>query len=208
MVNSEAHETKSRVLIAAESLFAERGYNDVTLRQITTRAGVNLAAVNYHFYDKESLYCEILTFRLREINGRRLDLLNAAGVRAGENPIPLADIINALAQPLFLPDANQGKAGCQLLGRILTERQGFTDGLIQSEFQPVMTRFGQAIRRHMPSMPPADFLWRFSFVIGAMHHALVTMPDMARLTEGLCGSDDAELAVANFRTFAVKALSI
>jgi AcrR family transcriptional regulator len=205
---SDPPDTKSRILIAAESLFAKHGYAGVTLRQITAQAGVNLAAVNYHYYDKESLYREILTARLRIINRRRLDLLTAAGVRAGDDPIPLPEVIEALARPLFLPDPTPGTVGCRLLGRLLAERPGFTDELIRTEFQPVMTRFGQAIRRHMPALPPADFVWRFSFVIGAMHHALVTLPDMALLTDGLCRVEDTEAAFANFRTFAVNALSI
>jgi AcrR family transcriptional regulator len=205
---SVSKETKSRILTAAESLFAKHGYAGVTLRQITARARVNLAAINYHYYDKESLYREILTSRLRIINRRRLDLLTTAGVRAGGDPIPLPEVIAALARPLFLPADGESTDGTRLLGRLLAERQAFTDDLIRTEFQPVMTRFGQAIRRHVPSIPPGDFVWRFSFVIGALHHALVTMPDMSLLTDGLCEAEDAEVAFANFSAFAVKALSI
>jgi TetR/AcrR family transcriptional regulator, regulator of cefoperazone and chloramphenicol sensitivity len=50
------HDTRQRLLEAAKRLFAERGFRKVTVRQICLAAGANLAAVNYHFHDKEGLY--------------------------------------------------------------------------------------------------------------------------------------------------------
>jgi len=199
------NETSQRILTTAESLFAQHGYAGVSLRQITVAAKVNLAAVNYHYYDKESLYLEILSRRLRQINSRRLALLAEAEARAGGAPVPLAGIINALARPLFVSGEDYTRASTRLLGRLLAEKQPFTDELLRTEFQPVMTRFGQAIRRHTPSLSPSDFLWRFSFVIGALHHAMTTLPDMKALTYGICRDDDPEGALLNFTEFAVRA---
>lgn len=204
---SDTKETTQRILASAESLFAQFGYASVSLRQITTAAKVNLAAVNYHFYDKESLYQEILGARLKQINRQRLDLLTQAEARAGNAPVPLAVIVDALARPLLLPDEKNSAAGVRLVGRLLSERQAFTEELIRTEFQPSMTRFGQAIRRHAPGWPPSDFLWRLSFVIGALHHALVTLPDMPAHTSGLCRADDCAGTLRNFIDFSVKALT-
>ncbi len=203
---SDISGTRKKILTAAESLFAQHGYAGVSLRQITVAAKVNLAAVNYHYYDKESLYREILTQRLKQINRRRLDMLAEAESRAGAGPVSLTDIIDALARPLFVSCETYSAASARLLGRLLTERQPFTDDLLRTEFQPVMTRFGQAVRRHTPSLSPADFLWRFSFVIGALHHAVATLPNMKNLTNGICRSDDAETALSNFTEFSTRAL--
>jgi len=200
-------DSAQRILHVAEALFAQHGYAGVSLRKITAEAKVNLAAVNYHFYDKESLYREILTGRLREINRQRLALLALAEARTGDGPVPLVAIADALGRPLFLPDSGTGNAGIRLLGRILSERQAFIDELIRVEFQPAMTRFGQAFRRHAPGLPPSDFLWRLSFVIGALHHAVVTFPDMPAHTQGLCRADDCAGALRNFIDFTVKALA-
>lgn len=199
-------DTRNRILTAAESLFAHHGYAGVSLRQITVAAKVNVASVNYHFYDKESLYRELLRLRLRQINQARLGLLEAAQARAGHAPVPLPEIIDALARPLFFP-AEIGPLAPRVLGRLLAERQSFADDLVREEFQPAMTRFGQAIRRHQPALPPADFIWRLSFVIGALHHALTTLPDMALHTGGLCQAGDCAAALKNFSDFAVKAFS-
>lgn len=198
--------TGLKILSAAESLFAQHGYAGVSLRQITAEAKVNLAAVNYHYYDKESLYREILTWRLKQINQRRLDLLSEAEDRASSGLMPLQDIIDALARPLFLPSKDYSATSTRLLGRLLTERPSFTDEILRLEFQPVMTRFGQAIRRHTPSLSPPDFLWRFSYIIGALHHAMTTIHDMNALTNGICRDDDPEGALRNFTDFAVRAL--
>jgi AcrR family transcriptional regulator len=203
---SDTTGTRLKILTAAESLFAKHGYFGVSLRQITVEAKVNLAAVNYHYYDKESLYREILTRRLKQINRQRLSLLTEAETGDGVSPVPLAGIIDALARPLFISGDASSATSTRLLGRLLVERQPITDELLRMEFQPVMTRFGQAIRRHTPSLSPSDFLWRFSFVVGAMHHAIATIHDMRDLTNGLCRDDDPEGALRNFTAFAVRAL--
>ena len=68
--------TKDRILDAAESLFMEHGFEATSLRSITAAAGVNLAAVNYHFGSKEELFQAVLTRRLDPMNQERVDLLD------------------------------------------------------------------------------------------------------------------------------------
>lgn len=199
--------TADRILSAAESLFASHGYAGVSMRQITSAARVNLAAVNYHFYDKPSLWQKIMSHRLQQVNRRRLELLDHA-TNGHKSAAPLVDILHALACPLLVPSPECGEFAARLVGRLLTERQPFADEILRTEFNPVMTRFGQELRRHTPGSPPKDFLWRFSFVVGALHHAVVTLPDMPAHTAGLCLPEDREVALANFTTFAAKALGV
>lgn len=197
--------TAEAILTAAQHLFARDGYHAVSLRKITAEAGVNVAALNYHFYDKESLYRNILTEALHRINVIRLELLHEAETKAIDGLVPLDEIMTALAKPLFQPDGPDGADTRRLLGMLLIERHAFTEELLHSEFQPVMTRFGQAIRRHVPRLSPEDFLWRFSFIVGALHHSLATLQNMKTLTQGICGNDD-EIALVNFTKFAVYSL--
>ena len=58
--------TKDRILSAAEALFAEFGFVGTSLRQVTSRADVNLAAVNYHFGSKDNLVAEVFRRRMDE----------------------------------------------------------------------------------------------------------------------------------------------
>lgn len=202
-----AETTRARILNAAESLFAQHGFAGVSLRQITAEAKVNVAAVNYHFFDCERLFLEIVRLRLRAVNRERLELLDAALARAGAAPVPLTEIFDALARPLFLPSPAVGPHAPRLLGRLLSEPQAFAGELLREDFEPAMTRFGQALRRHQPALPPADFVWRLSFVTGALHHAVVTLPDIARHTRGLCAAGDCAGALRNFVDFASKAFT-
>ena len=67
--------TSEKILDAAEGLFADSGYDGVSIREITKSAGVELALVNYHFGSKESLFCRVVERRAAEINAHRLELL-------------------------------------------------------------------------------------------------------------------------------------
>jgi len=55
--------TKERILNEAEALFAQKGYHAVSVREITTAAECNLAAINYHFGNKQNLYMEVFRSR-------------------------------------------------------------------------------------------------------------------------------------------------
>ena len=202
--------TSDRILITAESLFAEFGLAGVSLRQITAKAKVNLASVNYHYYDKQRLCREIFTHRLRAINTTRLAELSEAESRHSDATVPLEEIFRIMACPLFQvgnDPAAYNAASRRLLGRILVEPLPFSSEILTTELQPVMTRFGQAIRRHVPSLSPQDFIWRFSLVVGAMHHAMATLHDMKSRTNGVCRNDDQEAALRNFIVFAVQAFA-
>lgn len=96
-------DTKQRILDAAEQLFAEHGFDGASLRAITGIAGVNLAAVNYHFKSKESLIQAVLARKLGPINQRRLALLDAYEADAGSKPVPLEKIVHAMIGPMVRP---------------------------------------------------------------------------------------------------------
>jgi AcrR family transcriptional regulator len=72
---SQAH-TRERILRAAEELFMDRGFASTSLRMITARAKVNLAAVNYHFGSKEALIREVFERQLAPLNRARIVYLD------------------------------------------------------------------------------------------------------------------------------------
>jgi len=75
--------TKAQVLGAAERLFALHGFQNVSVRDITAEAGVNLASVNYHFGSKDALIFEIFRRRTSELNRERARMLHEAADRHG-----------------------------------------------------------------------------------------------------------------------------
>lgn len=178
----------------------------MSLREITDAAQVNLAAVNYHFGDKETLFREILLRRIRPLNVLRLSLLDEACSQSGTEPPPLEKIIEIMTQPLFDLHRSPGGGGrsfVQILSRSLSEPLSITNQLITEEYNPTLSRFGQLIRRHAAQLSPEEFLWRLSFVVGAMHHTLATLHQMSTLTRGICRSDDYASALAYFTAHSV-----
>src|SRR5579862_771249 len=90
--------TRTAILLAAERLYADRGFGDVTLRDIVAAADVNLAAVNYHFGSKDELIAELFVTRGRATNRERLSDLKAAE-EAGGGRADLEAILRALVGP-------------------------------------------------------------------------------------------------------------
>src|SRR3989442_14059352 len=104
--------TKDRILDSAEKLFGISGFEATSLRDITTDAAVNLAAVNYHFQSKDSLIDAVIARRIQPVNRKRLELLEAAG----ENP-SVEQILTAFLQPLLEIEI---ESVAPLMGRILS----------------------------------------------------------------------------------------
>src|SRR5438477_9167138 len=88
--------TKDRILDAAEKLFGDNGFDATSLRDITTTAQVNLAAVNYHFQSKDSLIESVIARRIEPINRKRLEMLETAGDNPGVEQILTAFLAHML----------------------------------------------------------------------------------------------------------------
>jgi AcrR family transcriptional regulator len=167
-------ETKDRILDAAEKLFAEHGFNATSLRQITTEAGVNLAAVNYHFQSKDSLILAVLLRKLEPINRRRLELLDDVEAEAGDDPLSLEAVLGAF----LLPVLEAKGSGLQLvnfprlMGRMYTEPGEWMTRIFPQAFAPVVARFQAAFQRALPGAGAAEVGWGVHFSIGAMAHYL------------------------------------
>lgn len=204
-------ESLSRIIESAEILFSTQGYHDTSIRDVVAQARVNLAAVHYHFGNKEFLYCEVLRRRLRSMNQSRLEKLENAVELAGGKPIPLDLIIDIFARPFFELGGNPGDKNChlsRLIGRSIAEPLPFAEEVLATELHQTTARFARAIRKHAPGLEPAEFMWRMTFVIGAMHHTLATIHQMTALTRGLCPSNDFDGALRHFIRFATDTFTI
>ena len=93
--------TKESILDTAERLFAANGYAATSLRSIIAEAGVNLAAVHYHFHSKEALLEAVILRRSVPANQERLALLDRFEKAAEGKPVPLEKVIEAFVAPTF-----------------------------------------------------------------------------------------------------------
>src|SRR2546425_2393184 len=91
------HETRTRILDAAEELFMQHGFEGTSMRLLTTKAGVNLAAVNYHFGSKHALIEAVFRRRLDPLNVARISGLGK--LEAGQRASSPQAVIRAVITP-------------------------------------------------------------------------------------------------------------
>ena len=166
-----AADTKEQILDVAERLFADRGFPATPLRDITSEAGVNLASVNYHFGSKEALLAAVLERRLRPVNARRLELLDAIESAAGNGAPNAEEVIRAFLSPPFQKRHEWGAGGdnfLRLMGRIHSETNEEFRATFFQQFNEVFRRFGQALQRALPHLDASDVGWRMLFLVGSM----------------------------------------
>ncbi|MHA6908283.1 TetR/AcrR family transcriptional regulator [Ralstonia pseudosolanacearum] len=170
MARPGAGDTKSRILEATELLFIEFGYEAMSLRQITARAKVNLAAVNYHFGSKEALMQAVLGRRLDPLNTRRLALLTACEARWPQR-LSCEHVLGALFVPALqmarTPDTG-GPAFLRLMGRVYSDPSPFVQNYLLGHYAPVFDRFFEAFSRTLPALPRTELGWRLHFALKAL----------------------------------------
>jgi len=159
--------TKDRLLEAADELSAEFGFAGTSLRDLTQRAGVNLAAVNYHFGSKEGLFRELMIRRFAPINAERLARLDTLESIGEPN---LEEVLEALVAPILALRVRDPQAARQLvevIGRLSSAKGAHMQELIET-FRQTSQRFMAALRRCLPQLPEREQLWRLNGTLGVM----------------------------------------
>ncbi|MBL9077903.1 MAG: TetR family transcriptional regulator [Planctomycetes bacterium] len=199
-------DTKQTILDAAEELLAEQGYAATSLRQLTARAGVNLAAVHYHFGGKEALAKAVLARRIAPINAERLRRL--AALPAGNRDT--AAIVRAFVEPPLRAGAGGGASPgarlCRVFGRVMVEQPPFLRAFLARQFRGVARRFEAALADALPGLDRAATWWRLHFVIGAMAHTLQNSEALSHLTGGACDAGDVDALIEHLVAFATGGL--
>ncbi|HEX9432996.1 MAG TPA: TetR family transcriptional regulator [Burkholderiales bacterium] len=183
------HETRTRILDAAEELFMQHGFEGTSMRPLTTKAGVNLAAVNYHFGSKHALIEAVFRRRLDPMNLARIAELEM--LEAEERPSSPETIIRAFITPglRLLEDARGGGRNfARLLGRTYTEPNKAVRALIGQMYAPTMQRYKAALERALPQMPREELVWRMHFMFGTLAYTLAAT-DTVQLIAG-CKPED------------------
>lgn len=186
MIDTTDHaDTKSRILDAAERLFAHNGIDATSLRSIIAEAGVNLAAVHYHFGSKEQLLRAVLGRRLRPINEQRLAALAALEREAAGEPIAVGKLVEIFFSPMVALAETEWMFG-MLLGRVLAEPEFFFGKVAPEEFKEVRQAFRAAFQQSLPELPDDELFWRLMLGIGAAAHIFRAAPFMPQLSDGIC----------------------
>lgn len=163
-----------RILDAAEALFGDEGIRATSIRDITERAGVNLAAVNYHFKNKAGLVAAVLARRAEPINRERVRLLAEL-----TPPAAIEDILRCFIGPTF-PMLDSNPVFLKFTARLWLEPGPELRRVVLRQFAETLHEFLRLIHHTLPEVPPAELWVRFSFCIGAMLHTWTSHREGAR----------------------------
>jgi len=160
--------TKNKILDAAENLFAIQGFNGTSLREITSQAEVNLAAVNYHFGSKKELIKSVMSRYMNELSPRLESSL--VSICEQEN-LTLLEVFSAFIEPLL--SLNEFKDNgtsnfLQLLGRGYSDSQGFLRWFLTTQYPGVINNFVKAVQKAYPELTAEEMFWRLHFTMGTV----------------------------------------
>src|SRR5437868_7093417 len=201
-------QTRSAILAAAERLYADRGFGDVTLRDIVAEANVNLAAVNYHFGSKDELIAELFVTRSLALNRERLRELRAAE-EAVSGRAHVSDVLRALVGPTL--------SGCLGPER---ERSTAARFMIRASIETVppirrirnreidhLRKFVVAMRRALPERSDVELYWGLHFALAMAQQTVRDSERLTKLSEGKCDVDDVDDIIERVVSVAVMALA-
>jgi len=195
--------TKAAVFAAAERLFALHGFQNVSVRDITAEAGVNLASVNYHFGSKDALLFEIFRRRTAELNRERARMLHEASDRHAGQP-PVRDILEALFAPPLRWGAlnNDRRISVQFIIRARSEGTAEMREALAKDVSH-LARFADALITAQPELPREDVYWRLHFCLGMVHNNRFAEFDRLHvLSGGLTREGDVESLLKRMLDFA------
>jgi AcrR family transcriptional regulator len=195
--------TKAAVFGAAERLFALHGFQNVSVREITAEAKVNLASVNYHFGSKDALLFEIFRRRTSELNRERARMLHEAAARR-PGPPKVRDVLEAyFAPPLrwASPGADR-RISVQFIIRARSEGTAEMREMLVNDVSH-LARFADALMAARPDLPKEEVYWRLHFVLGMLHNNRFAEFDrLHHLSGGITREDDVEALLRRMLDFA------
>src|SRR2546423_128632 len=200
--------TRTAILSAAERLYADRGFGDVTLRDIVAAADVNLAAVNYHFGSKDELIAELFVTRSLATNRERLNELKEAE-QTGGGCASIDAILRALVGPTLRgclgPDRERSTAA-RFMIRASIESVPPIRRIKNREIDH-LRKFAAAMRRSLPDCSEADLYWGLHFALAMAHQTIRDSERLSKLSEGLCDLNDVGGMIERIVAVSVMALT-
>lgn len=178
MLGSRSAYTRTRILEAAERLFAQKGHESTSLREITTEAQVNLSSVNYHFGSKEGLIQAVYLQQLDSLNQERIAMLERLEEQSGGGAVAPREVVMAFFRPLLehaLRRPATRKSFAPPVEQPLSDPNSFLSTLLSTGHDSATSRFLSALHRSLPHLPRQEILWRFQFMLGATAGAISGM---------------------------------
>src|SRR4051812_28442104 len=200
---SENLKTRQRLLEVAGEVFAEQGFKNATVREICKRAEANVAAINYHFGDKEGLYNETLRYWIRESLAKYPPDL---GVDASASP---QQKLHAYVRSFFWRIFDEGRPSWygKLMAREMIEPTHALDACVHDTMRPVCEKLDQILRELLPGLDEDQLRHAACSVVGQIvfyHHC---RPAIDKLFPGQCfGRQEIERLAEHVTHFSLSGL--
>ena len=205
--------TRKRILDAAEHFFAQKGYHNCSVREITGKARVNLAAVNYHFGSKERLLETVMDRRLIPLNRIRFEKLEkiTSTARAENRLLQINEIMRAFIEPTMrVLDSSPGSRDfMMIICRVQTDPDGTIRNLFLKKVYELFGAYFTALCLALPDVSKDVVFTRFLFAIGAMAHSMmrVNHPELAEnLPDGISHNSDTNILIERLIGFVSKGM--
>ncbi len=187
---STGQDARERILDVSEELFANGSFDSVSIRAVTSKAGVNLSAVNYYFGSKQGLFQSVYVRRATLMNHERLHLLYEADEKAKVDgrDASLRELISAMLTPpiFWLCDEEKGfSVYIRFLARAYLEESSDMDNVLRQEVD-VFARFVPYFQKIKPDLSEEDVYWRIHFIMGVMHHTINHLHRISMLSHNSC----------------------
>jgi AcrR family transcriptional regulator len=180
-----------QILDAAESLFAKHGLYGVTLKQVAARVGVHHTLLNYYFSDKKTLFDAVFARRAVVTKERRMKALDDYDAAMGGKPTVEGALRAFLDTDLDLYiQGGEGWKNYAQLGAQVANTPEWGSELMDSNFDPVVLRLIELLRKALPGCADEDIFWGYHFVTGALMLTLARTGRIDKLSGGLCRSED------------------
>ncbi len=179
-------DTVKRILDAAEELFAEHGFAETSLRTITTKADVNLAAVNYHFGSKKALIQAVFGRFLTPFTKLIESGLDNRELQKPDQPLTVEEILQFVSRAIAgVSEGDRKRLAIfmRLAGLAYTQGQGHLRKYLQSEYRGIFRRLMSLITKATPDLNPVERFWRFHFMLGATAFTMSSMESLQAIVE-------------------------
>lgn len=204
--------TKEKILDAAERRFARLGFHAASLRSITGEAGVNLAAVNYHFGSKLALLEAVFERRLLPLNETRrfrLEAVRDAAKKEGRRP-GVEEAMRSFIEPTlrFRDEGAGAREFIALVGRILSEPNETARNIFIQQMEPLFWLLFETLHEALPNLSKDLLFWRLRFAIGSMSHILRMTGKYPPLPKEIRSEEDTEVLTERMIAFVTAGMEV
>lgn len=185
-------ESQDRILDAAEAAFARRGFDGVSLKDISRQADVDTSLLHYYFSTKANLFKAVIERRAVTINQTRMASLTAYEAQAGSD-LSVAGVLSAYLKPTFEMARNGGdgvRSYLTIIAKVNSTPAGELAGVDTSQFDPVIHHLIALLGKAAPERSEAELYWFYHMLSGAITLSFAQTGRIDHLSRGLCASSD------------------